>query len=88
MKFRLVEREEICIIPKDVAVVLHDENINLDGYEVYDETINGYVSMYEWFEGFYVMAVIKDRDRVSVIAGLDVPDSSDVLVNLYIFSKE
>ncbi len=88
MKFRLVEREEICIIPKDVAVVLHDENINLDDYEVYDETIKEYVSMYEWFNGFYILLVIKDNDKISVIAGLDVPDSNDVLLNLYVFSPE
>jgi len=92
-RVRLAYEIELNRVPKTIAERLAEMlpgSVDLDAYEIYDPAVDRYITLSEWFEGFYIVSVgvSEDRKEVYVVAGLDIPEWTNVELALYVFTPE
>ncbi len=92
-RVKLAYEIELGRAPKTIIERLAEtlpNGIDLDAYEVYDPAVDKYITLTEWFEGFYIISVgvSEDKKEVYVVAGLDIPEWTNVELALYVFTPE
>jgi hypothetical protein len=92
-RVRLAYEIELNRVPKAIAERLAEtlsSSVDLDAYEIYDPAVDKYITLTEWFEGFYIIATATSEDRreVYVVAGLDIPEWTNTELALYVFTPE
>jgi len=93
IKVKLAYEIELGKAPKSIVERLAEtlpNGIDLDSYEIYDPAVDKYITLSEWFEGFYIvsMGVSEDGREVYVLAGLDIPEWTNTELALYVFTPE
>ena len=65
-------------------------NVDFERYMIYDPSTDNYITLADWFEGYYIVATATSEDgqEVYVIAGMDIPEQAHVGLDLYIFTPE